>query len=613
MPKYLRNLLLSLLAILVLTTVLAVAVHAAGETGHHSALATFPPDVNSYNDGQLHNLVAILKHRIKMVPFNLVASLIFLCAILHTFLAGKFTAVAQRWESEHHERIHRGEVGKNTVHMGAGLFHFLGEVETVFGIWAVVLAGAVCYFYDWNTLVDYINHKVNFSEAMFVVSIMILASTRPILYLSENCMRFVANLLGGSLAAWWVTMLTIGPLLSSFITEPAAMTITALLLSHKFYDLNPKNSFKYATIGLLFVNVSIGGTLTHFAAPPVLMVAEAWSWDTPYMLTHFGWISVLSILISNALYFLIFRREFTRLQQEYQKKKIKDELQHKFLRHSRIDEEIDRILLDINYDKEVISSLRQQIDKKVTEVRNGLARRLKERYMDKLVAMQFDPHLVKQAFDERFEEVKIMRMRKAFPRLLPEEQRPVYIDPQWDRRDDSVPAWVVLFHVAFMLWIIINAHHPAMFIAGLLFFLGFAKVTTPYQNTLDLKAPLLVGFFLAGLVIHGGLQAWWIAPVLGGLSRVSLMLTATVLTAFNDNAAITFLSTLVPNFSETLKHAVVAGAVTGGGLTVIANAPNPAGQSLLKKYFENGVSPFGLLKAALVPTIIVFTMFFIFL
>ena len=612
MPRYLRNLLPSLLAVIVLLLVLAVVVHAAKE-GVHEPLTSFPPDLNSYHDAGLQSLTAILKHRIAQVPFNLVASLIFLCAILHTFLAGKFTAVAERWEKEHHEKIHRGEVGKNTVHMGAGLFHFLGEVETVFGIWAVVLAGAVCYFYDWNTLVDYINHKVDFSEAMFVVAIMILASTRPILYLSENCMRFVANLLGGSLAAWWITMLTIGPLLSSFITEPAAMTITALLLAHKFYDLKPKNSFKYATIGLLFVNVSIGGTLTHFAAPPVLMVAEVWGWNTPYMLTHFGWISVLSIMISNFLYFLIFRREFTRLQQEYQKKKIKDELQHKFLSHSRIDEEIDRILLDINYDKEVISSLRQQIEKKVIEVKAGLAQHLKERYMDELVAMEFDPHLVKQAFDERFEEVKIMRMRKAFPRLLPEEMRPDYIDPQWDRRDDPVPAWVVLFHVAFMLWIIVNAHHPAMFIAGLLFFLGFARVTTPYQNTLDLKAPLLVGFFLAGLVIHGGLQAWWIAPVLGSLGRFSLMLTAIVLTAFNDNAAITFLSTLVPHFSEALKHAVVAGAVTGGGLTVIANAPNPAGQSLLKKYFDNGISPFGLFKAALIPTIIVFTMFFIFL
>jgi Na+/H+ antiporter NhaD/arsenite permease-like protein len=137
-------------------------------------------------------------------------------------------------------------------------------------------------------------------------------------------------------------------------------------------------------------------------------------------------------------------------------------------------------------------------------------------------------------------------------------------------------------------------------------------VTSPYQNVIDLKPPLLVGFFLAGLVIHGGVQAWWIAPVLGNLQEIPLMLAATVLTAFNDNAAITYLSTLVPGFTDNLKYAIVAGAVTGGGLTVIANAPNPAGQSLLKKYFDNGVSPPGLLKAALLPTIIVWLCFFVF-
>jgi Na+/H+ antiporter NhaD/arsenite permease-like protein len=99
--------------------------------------------------------------------------------------------------------------------------------------------------------------------------------------------------------------------------------------------------------------------------------------------------------------------------------------------------------------------------------------------------------------------------------------------------------------------------------------------------------------------------------VLGNLKEIPLMLAATILTAFNDNAAITYLSTLVPGFTNSLKYAIVAGAVTGGGLTVIANAPNPAGQSLLKKYFDNGVSPPGLLKAALLPTIITWLCFLI--
>ncbi len=172
-----------------------------------------------------------------------------------------------------------------------------------------------------------------------------------------------------------------------------------------------------------------------------------------------------------------------------------------------------------------------------------------------------------------------------------------------------MPAWVTLVHVVFMGWTIVNAHHPEFFVPGLLFFLGFAQVTSPYQNRVDLKPPLLVGFFLGGLVVHGGLQGWWIEPVLGSLAELPLMLAATVLTAFNDNAAITFLSTLVPELHRGMKYAVVAGAVAGGGLTVIANAPNPAGQSLLKRYFENGVSPVGLLAAALAPTAIFFLLF----
>ena len=121
-----------------------------------------------------------------------------------------------------------------------------------------------------------------------------------------------------------------------------------------------------------------------------------------------------------------------------------------------------------------------------------------------------------------------------------------------------------------------------------------------------------MGFFLGGLVVHGGVQGWWIEPVLGRLSEIPLMLGATILTAFNDNAAITFLSTLVPAFTDSLKYAVVAGAAAGGGLTVIANAPNPAGQSLLKKYFDNAVSPIGLLKAALLPTVIAWLCFAVF-
>ena len=82
-------------------------------------------------------------------------------------------------------------------------------------------------------------------------------------------------------------------------------------------------------------------------------------------------------------------------------------------------------------------------------------------------------------------------------------------------------------------------------------------------------------------------------------------MSRTFLTSFNDNAAITYLASLVPGFTDELKYAVMAGAVTGGGLTVIANAPNPAGQSILGRFFVNGVSPLGLALGATLPTLIV--------
>jgi hypothetical protein len=156
----------------------------------------------------------------------------------------------------------------------------------------------------------------------------------------------------------------------------------------------------------------------------------------------------------------------------------------------------------------------------------------------------------------------------------------------------------------FLAWTVVNSHYPALFLGGFLFFIGFARATAPYQSRIELKAPLLVGFFLAGLVIHGGLQGWWIAPVLASLSETPLFLGAALLTAFNDNALITYLATLVPSLTEAMKVAVVEGAVTGGGLTVIANAPNPAGQAILGRFFSGGILPVWLFVAALLPTLI---------
>ena len=573
-----------------------------------SAANEFPRSLESYNDDSLGSIGAILKNRVQQEPFNLVATLIFFLAIVHSFMTGRFMAIAHKWEHVHQEKIKSGDADQDSVDHRAELFHFLGEVEAVFGIWAIALVIAIVGFFDWKTMVNYISYKVNYTEPLFVVVIMALAATRPILRLSETFIRKLAGLLGGSLTAQWLTVLTIGPLLGSFITEPAAMTISALVLARIFYELEPSQQFKYATLGLLFVNISVGGTLTHFAAPPVLMVATPWKWTTGYMLTHFGWKAEMGILLSNAIYFLVFRRELARLEEKSMLARLKDEIQQKYLIRMDMDARFEEFASSVDVEQGTMNA----VDKKINKLADEVRQRMEKNYIPQLVSKGMDENLVRQAFRERFEKIKLRAMRRGLPALLPEGQRGFFQDPDWDQRDDPVPVWITIVHVFFMAWTILNAHHPELFIPGLLFFLGFAQVTHPFQNRVDLKPALLVGFFLGGLVIHGGVQGWWIAPILGNLSEVPLMLGATILTAFNDNAAITFLSTLVPNFSDSLKYTVVAGAVAGGGLTIIANAPNPAGVSILKKYFNNEVSPAGILAGALVPTAIVWFIFFIF-
>jgi hypothetical protein len=435
-------------------------------------------------------------------PFNAVGTAIFLAAIVHTFLVARFRHRAHFYEEEY-ENLERIPGPRDALRMRelyrlrfrATTFHFLGEVEAVFGIWLIPLFVAIWSMKGFSKAVHYID-GVNYSEAIFVTVIMAMAATKPVIVFAESCLARVAQLFGGSPTAWWFAILTGGPILGSFITEPAAMTLCALLLTHRFFERGPSTHLRYATLGLLFVNISVGGTLTHFAAPPVVMIAAKWNWDLMYMLMNFGWKAVIGIIIANVSYWLIFRRE---------------------LRHlSRPDEQ---------------------------------------------------------------------------PR-------------------QPIPKHVTLTHLIFLAWTVLNAHHPSLVIIGALFFIAFVAATEPHQEELSIRGPLLVGFFLAGLIVHGGCQQWWIEPVLSSLGQWPLMIGSTLLTAVNDNAAITYLASLVPGFSDDLKYAVLAGAVTGGGLTVIANAPNPAGQSILQRYFgDDGISPGKLFLAALIPTIIMGTVF----
>lgn len=411
---------------------------------------------------------------------QVVGTVLFAIAVLHTFLVKKFEHLAHKYPS-----------GSPT----SEFFHFLGEVEAVFGLWAGILILFLTAFSGGHTAVEYLE-SLNFTEPAFVFVIMCVAGTRPVIKFAETMIVQVSRLipLPSQRMSFFVSALIMGPLLGSFITEPAAMTVTALILQKNFYSQEGMSlKFKYATLGLLFVNVSIGGTLTHFAAPPVLMVAGTWGWGMSHMIGHFGYKAAISVIIGTLI-----------------------------------------------------------------------------------VAFRFKNELLGN-FNLRAE-----REDKMHP-----------------------PWWITSMHVIFLALIVLTAHHMVVFLGLFLFFLGFATVTNEYQDKLKLKESLLVGFFLGGLVTLGAQQAWWLQPLLGKLDAMPLYIGSTALTGITDNAALTYLGSLVQGISPEQKYYLVAGAVTGGGLTVIANAPNPAGFGILKENFgEDGISPLGLLKSALLPTFI---------
>ena len=425
---------------------------------------------------------------------EIIATVLFALAVMHTFVATKFEKLAHKYPE--------GSIPEN-------LFHFLGEVEAIFGIWAGLfiaiyasMKGFAIYDDHHHVVGGAIHYleSINFTEPAFVFVIMCMAGTRPVIMFAEKIIMIIAKLipLPGKMS-FYISALVIGPILGSFITEPAAMTVTALILLDYFFSNKMTTKFKYATLGLLFVNISIGGTLTHFAAPPVLMVAGKWHWGMMHMMTNFGYKAAISILICTIATAMIFKKE--------------------------------------------------------------LSGKLE----------------VKQKHDN-------------------------IMVPTW---------WMTLIHLIFLALVVFSAHHMVFFLGLFLFFLGFVTVTQEYQDEPKLKESLLVGFFLAGLVTLGGMQAWWLKEILTQLGDFALFVGATGLTAITDNAALTYLGSLV-ELSDSAKYNLVAGAVAGGGLTVIANAPNPAGYGILKGSFDGGISPAKLLLGALPPTIVACICFQIF-
>jgi len=414
------------------------------------------------------------------MEIDIIAAVVFGLALAHTFATKFFEQLAHR------------------IPRHAGLLHLLGEVEVVFGFWAFVLIGVMAFVAGGAKAVEYAESR-QYTEPLFVFVIMVVAASRPVLVAIEALIAWIAKLapVPTAVAQVWLCLALV-PLVGSLITEPAAMTLAALMLAPMVFRAGMPEWLKYGALGVLFVNISIGGTLTSFAAPPVLMVATTWNWSSAFMASTFGWKAAVAVVVNaTAITFL----------------------------------------------------LRRHLGAVKTEAPAGELR---------------------------------------------------------------VPAVVSAIHLVFLAAVVAFAHHPVIFLGLFMLFLGFTQAYSRYQKQLILKEALLVAFFLAGLVVLGGMQQWWLQPIVSSLEPTALFFGALGLTAITDNAALTYLGSLIEGMSDAAKYMLVAGAVAGGGLTVIANAPNPAGVSLLKQGFNDGsIGAGGLLLGALAPTLVAATLFLI--
>ena len=403
------------------------------------------------------------------------AAIIFAVALVHTFAAKQFERLAQRYPKH------------------AGLFHLAGEVEVVFGFWAIVLVLAMALTSGGASALAYAESR-NYTEPLFVFVVMVIAASRPVLMTVIWWVRMTARAmpLPTPLATAWLGLAAV-PLLGSLVTEPAAMTIAALMLAPQIFRPDVPERVKYLSIGVLFVNVSIGGTLSAYAAPPVLMVASTWHWDSAFMFATFGWKAALAVLVNATACAFVLRRH-------------------------------------------VIPAVSNAAD---------------------------------------------------------------------SGPEAAVPRTVVAVHLALLAGVVLLAHHPLAFLGLFLMFLGFTQAYQRYQSPLIIKEALLVAFFLAGLVVLGGMQSWWLQPIVSALNPLALFFGSLVLTAITDNAALTYLGSQIVGISNESKYFLVAGAVAGGGLTVIANAPNPAGVALLRRGFaDESIGAGGLLLGAIGPTLV---------
>jgi len=465
-----------------------------------------------YDDPATWSRIEVLQHRLEVQPANLWFLLIFVCAVIHSFFAPTLLNMAEeRLEEADLLDITMDETSHDDVPgtpykftfktFWWELVYFFGEIEVVFGLWAIPLVIVITSYYDWDTAINYL-YRWSYDEPLYLLASMTIASTYPIIRFFERIIEKVVSSFGGTPVSWWAVLMCVGPFVGSVLKESVVMTILAILLGRHFYVYKPSTKLTLATLSLLFVNVAAGGTMTNFASSSAYMVSVPWGWDSWYMFSHFGWKAFIGIYLCTGMVYWMFRSHF----------------------------------LDLN-------------------------------------------------------------------------RRALVIEKHESWEMPNVPFWITFVHLLFLLWIIINNHQPILFIAALVLFIGFYQATGAYQTPMSIRTPVLVGFFIASLIVHAGLQGWWVEALLEGLSEITLMGTAMLLSAFNHNTTVAYLATFVPNITESMKMWFFQGAVAAGGLTLISNSPNLIGYKLIGRWVHFPIKPISIFYYSLLPTLLMALVF----
>ncbi len=415
------------------------------------------------------------------------ATLFFVVALVHTFLIPVIARVTSTLQ-------------KDSV--AYKVLHLLSEVELIFAFWALIFLMA-WIFREGTEPISQFMVNLNISEPLFILCIVLMASVKPVLQFVKRALVIIAI----SVAKFFkiplvicqiAILLTLGPLLGSVITEPAAMTLAGLLLLQMFKDVEIDTKFLYAVLAVLFVNVSIGGALTHFAAPPILMVARIWQWDFLTVFRNLGFACIIAVTVNTAILVVYYKKHILQL-------------------------------------------------------------------------------------------------------------RPLNAEPT------AIPPWITIGHVVLIALSVFFLHQPKVLILLLILFVGFVQLTRTFQEKLRWKEASFVALFLTGLLVLGTFQRWWLEPVISDLGEKIIFFAAVALTAVVDNAALTYLGAQVPNLSKAAQWALVSGALAGGGLTILANAPNPIGFALLNPLFPlRTLSSAKLFAAAAIPTAVAVVSFIVF-